>query len=273
MKKISTGILILLVILVAMPTHAQSPREQLNQLVAQLQASPGDTALRERIIKLAQEIKPPPALPEEAERRMARGSAAFKAAKSENDYKDAVREFEQAYNAAPWSGDIYYNLGLAQDKAGDYASAIRSLKLAMLAVPGSRETRTLLYEVEYRQEKANSPEALAARKREKDEGMLSAIEGAVFRWTHPDSRQTHTVEVRGRIASYKRVFDGGIVTASCPLSVVEKNATCEAFFDQTFGVSPWRIFIDVATHGRSVWTAWIEPSGKKLQPVILNRAN
>lgn len=261
-------------------SFAQSPREQLSQLATQLQATPSDTALRERIIKLAQEIKPPPAMPEEVERRMARGSAAFKAAKSENDFKDAVREFEQASLAAPWSGDIYYNLGVAHDKAGDYGASIRNLKLAMLAAPDSRETRTLLYEVEYRQEKASSPEAQAVKRQVQGDALLQALDGAVFRLV--DSfNATFTVEVRGRTATITRhqgrhnsrlatIEERPRVTGSCRLSVVDGNPQCEAPMVNFGG---YRVFIDIATHGQGVWIRWIGPDGKRESPQILNRAN
>ena len=69
-------------------TYAQSPREQLNQMVQQLQQTPNDNALREKIIKLALTVKPSPALPSEAERRMTRGGVAFKGATSVADYRD-----------------------------------------------------------------------------------------------------------------------------------------------------------------------------------------
>jgi hypothetical protein len=42
--------------------YAQSPREPLAQMVEQLQKTPADTALREKIIRLAPTLKPPPAL-------------------------------------------------------------------------------------------------------------------------------------------------------------------------------------------------------------------
>lgn len=156
MKRLSKFIVFSSAFICLATVYAQSPRDELKQLVTQLQNNPSDTALREKIIKLAKTAKLAPAIPEEVERSMARGAAAFKGAKNANDYKDAVREFEQASLAAPWSGDIYYNLGLAQDKAGDHASAVRNLKLALLASPNSREIKTLLYEVEYRAEKSVS---------------------------------------------------------------------------------------------------------------------
>lgn len=158
----------------------QSLGEQLNQLVTQLRANPNDTALRERIIKLAQEIKPSPGLPEEAARRMARGTAAFQDAKSATDYQISAREFDAATNAAPWLADAYFNLGMAQDKAGDYSAAIRSLKLAVLADPQSRETKSLLYQVEFRLEQANSPEVQAARRTQQQAAVKRSLGGAKF---------------------------------------------------------------------------------------------
>lgn len=156
MKTSSKRLLVVLTCLALAPSaYAQSPREQFQQMVEQLQKAPNDNALRERIIKLGAEIKPAPAVPEETERRMARGSAAFKAAISTAEYQDAVKEFEEAVLAAPWYGDAYFNLGVAQDKAGEFDAALRSLKLAQLASPDSKEIKSLVYEVEYRYEKSN----------------------------------------------------------------------------------------------------------------------
>lgn len=162
-KLISFGLALLVLTASA---YAQSPREQLQQLVEQLQRSPGDDGLRVRLITLALTIRPLPATPDEAERRMIRGRTAFLAAKSAADYQDAAKEFEQAALAAPWYGDAYFNLGLSQYKAERYEAALRSLKLAQLVSPDSREIKTLIYEVEYRQEKSNSPEAKAAREKD-----------------------------------------------------------------------------------------------------------
>lgn len=159
---------------------AQSPREQLQQLTIQLQQTPNDNALRERIIKLAVEIKPAPAIPEEVDRRMVRGAVAFKSATSASGYQDAAKEYEQATLTAPWYGDAYYNLGVAQDKAGNYKATLRSLKLALLTSPDSKEMKALIYEVEYRDEKENSPEAQAAREKEAEQRFVASLEGAKY---------------------------------------------------------------------------------------------
>jgi len=154
--KYKTTLAVLAFLALAANAHAQSPREQLKQMVGQLQKSPSDSALREKIIRLALTLKPSPALPDEAERRMVRGGAAFNGATSAADYQAAAKEFEQATLAAPWYGEAYYNLGVAQDKAEDYDAALRSLKLAALASPGSKDAEKLSYAVEFRKEKALS---------------------------------------------------------------------------------------------------------------------
>ena len=177
MKPTSKIVIFILAILTSMASaQTQSPREQLNQLVEQLQKTPTDNALREKIIKLAQTVKPAPAVPDEVQRRMARGRAAFMGAKSAADYQDAVNEFEQATLAAPWYGDAYYNLGVAQDKAEQYDAALRSLKLAQLTSLDSKEIKDLIYQVEYRNEKANSPAAREAR-RIVEERLRPNVEG------------------------------------------------------------------------------------------------
>lgn len=179
----------LLFCLLMLPSAARaaSPRAQLKELVEQARKTPDDDALREKIIKLAVKLKPAPALPEEAERRMARGTAAFKGARSISDYRDAAKEFEEAVLSAPWSGDAYYNLGVAQDKSEDYAAALRSLRLARLALPNGKEIKDLIYAVEYRNDKKNSPEAKADREaglqKEKEAARKKSLEGAVFAQT------------------------------------------------------------------------------------------
>lgn len=178
--------LLFAVLILTNSTYAESPHEQLRQMVEQLQKSPTDNALRENIIKLAQELKPAPAVPEEAERRMARGTAAFKGARSVADYRDAAKEFEQATLVAPWYGDAYFNLGVAQDKAENYEAALHSLKLAQLASPEVKEIKALIYEVEYRKERS-SPEVQAAKKKQQEqderraaEELIRGLEGAIF---------------------------------------------------------------------------------------------
>src|SRR5258708_5548494 len=50
----------------------------------------------------------------------------------------------------------YYNLGIAKEKVGDYAGAIRDLKIYLASNPAesdAKQAKALVYEIEYRQEK------------------------------------------------------------------------------------------------------------------------
>jgi tetratricopeptide (TPR) repeat protein len=168
------------------PSGAQtgSQQETLKQYITDLQKNPDDFALREKIIKHVQTMKPQPTLPDEAERFLSRGKAAVKIAKEPKDYHDAAVEFEKALQAAPWLGDAYYNLGIIQEKAGDLSGAMRNLKLYLLASPGAtdtKEVKDLIYELEFRQEKADKErreKKEASARLEQAERLLQLLSGA-----------------------------------------------------------------------------------------------
>jgi len=237
---LSCALLILLLFAIVVPARAQasSPQQTLDQYVADLQKNPDDTALREKIIRLVQEMKPAPTVPKEAERFMARGAAAVNSAKDANDFKDAVAEFEKATLAAPWLANAYYNLGVAQDKAGLYGEAMRSLKLYLLAAPNAPDANSvekLVYEIEYRQEKAakeaakeaeevkakeSSPEAVAARKQKEFAEWLGNLDGA--RYTMQDSNPwrafTLTLDIKGT-----ELVSGRTITWVSPSSDIPRH--------------------------------------------------
>jgi tetratricopeptide (TPR) repeat protein len=85
-------------------------------------------------------MKTAPTVPEDAERGVIRGTAFLQKATDVAGYKKAVTELEAATNAAPWLGLAYYNLGLAQEKAGMYKESIQSLKYYLLAAPDAKNT-------------------------------------------------------------------------------------------------------------------------------------
>lgn len=146
--------------------NAETTRDQLKRMVEQLQQSPNDNALREKIIKFATTLKPSPAIPEEANRREGRGKFAFRSAKSPEDYLSAASEFEGAIRSAPWVTGYYSDLCTIYEKAEKYAEAKRNceLYLAGLANPSQiSETKQRIAGLEFGIEKANSPEARATR--------------------------------------------------------------------------------------------------------------
>ena len=204
-SRIVSAIVVLLLGLSVSISQAQSLQQTLNQYVADLQKSPNDYALREKIIKHVQAMKPAPAIPRDAERFMNRGAAAAKSAKDANDFKDAVVEFEKATLAAPWMANAYYNLGVAQDKAGMYSSAIRSLKLYLVAAPNAPDAKNvekLIDEIEYRQEKAAkepSRQAAPVSQQTAFEDLLKKINGRRYFYPIPGQNgYAKTLDVSGK---------------------------------------------------------------------------
>jgi tetratricopeptide (TPR) repeat protein len=194
-------------------------REALNHYVKALQSVPGDSAkdqqLREKIILLAQKIRPAPAVPEEVERHLSRGRAAVKAAKDEQGYLRAANEFRQALKIAPWLADGYYNLGLVLDKGGKYTEAMQNLKLYLIVSPNAadaREVKQLIYEIEYRQE-----ETVRAN-------QLPDITGTWKRWLNGKWIATHDIRVTGRTIEIKYVkYDHPSIPPDSAFKVLVKD--------------------------------------------------
>ena len=173
MRKIFPAVLLIfmLSLVIISAAQAQSPQQTLNQYVSDLQKNPNDYALREKIIRHVQTMRPAPAVPEEAKRHLVRGKAAFKGAKEARDFQDAADEFKKALLYAPWLAEGYYNLGVIQDKAGHYDDAMKNLKFYLIAAPKAPDAdkvKELVYEIEYRKEKAAKDKEAAARKAAED---------------------------------------------------------------------------------------------------------
>ncbi len=165
MKPTSQIIIIILAILTLMASaQAQSPREQLSQMVEQLQKTPTDNALREKIIKLAQGVKPAPTVPPEAKRAFVMGGTYQKEAKSPEDFALAVKAFQDATTAAPWWGDAYYNLSVALESAKRYDEAKGALTLYLLSNPKDAEqAQERLYAIDAKKVLAAKQRAEAAK--------------------------------------------------------------------------------------------------------------
>jgi tetratricopeptide (TPR) repeat protein len=144
---------------------AAPPREQLKALTADLAKTPADDALRGRVIALAKTLKPAPPVPEEARRAFIRGNTAFKDAKDAAGYGRAASRFEEASVAAPWWADPYFNRAKAEQAAGRYDDALRTLKhyLAAAASPSEkRQGQDLIYELEEKRDGQKADAAAAS---------------------------------------------------------------------------------------------------------------
>lgn len=165
-------------LILANVASAESPREQLKQMAEQLQKTPTDNALREKIITLALKLKPAPAVPEEARRHFVKAVTLQKEAKTPEDYDLPIQEYRQALLLAPWWSDAYYDLSSALELKQQYAEAIQNLKLSILASPAGPDARAAqdkVYALEAKSEKQTkekAEQAAAARAAEAKFGWL-----------------------------------------------------------------------------------------------------
>lgn len=118
-----------------------NPRAGFLELIARLKSNPFDDTIRRRIIQLAEELKPPPAIPEEARKHFLEGAAIVKAAKTPAQQTLAAQSFTEAINVAPWWGDAYYNLGVAQELAEQYDKAQQAFAFYLLSNLDETERR------------------------------------------------------------------------------------------------------------------------------------
>jgi len=192
----------------AVSAQTPNPQETLQQHVASLQNNPNDYALREKIIKLAQEMQPAPAIPEEARRHYVKARALSEDAKQPSDFADAAEEFQKALLIAPWWGEAYMLMGVTLEAAQRYDAAIAALKLSMATKPSAevlRKTQDEIYKIEAKVEKAakeSSPAAMAAKTQQASDEWLKKLDGARYTrsFWDDDSRTTITyaIEIKGK---------------------------------------------------------------------------
>lgn len=121
-----------------------------------LKADEENRELREKVLRLALEIKPPPELPEPALRHQVRGRTALRAATSNDDLLAAADEFAKALATAPWDAASYFNLAVILEKAGRYGEAIANFSWYLLAAPDAEDrgmVQNRIYELQYMQER------------------------------------------------------------------------------------------------------------------------
>jgi hypothetical protein len=177
-----------------------SPQDTLNQYVSDLQRNPSDTALRENIIKLAQEMNPPPAVSEEARRHYVMAKTLFDGAKKPDDFGDSISEFKAALLAASWWPEANRDLGLALEAAQRFDDAIAYVKLYMATNPGDERLRAAqdeLYKIE-------AKKRLAAKAAQ--DAQLAAAEEA--RVKAEQQRLAYESSSEGKFETLLRKIDG-----------------------------------------------------------------
>ena len=194
---------LLLMLSMSLSSHAQSSNTDFQRAVLNYQQSPSYTTA-EKVIKLVQEMKTEPIVPDNYTILKAKGFYLFQQAQNVDDFKAVVEAFKQASLKAPWKAEIYYNLGLAQEKAGMMEDAIMNFRLYLLADPSTHRDEVLMKigELEAEKQKASevklkesSPESIAAQERKNFEDLLKKIDGR--RYTTSSGRIEYIIDVQG----------------------------------------------------------------------------
>ena len=256
-----------------------SPREHLNQYVADLQKNPSDDALREKIIKLALTLDPKPAIPDEAVVAAAKAKTIFANATAPDDMKAAAAAFSEASQRAPWVPDYYFNEGLALEKAGQFDDAIRALNFYLLAAPNSSDASDVRGRIEgirYAKEKAAADKkAEIERQAKRFVGRWGDASGHLIVEIHLDSVNYDYKYTGGSMATYKAIppasgafpCEGGC-SATIDYSVPEEpgsdaNGTIYFTLERyiRFSIGPDRRFFDR-------YHLKISPDGSKLTGTV-----
>ena len=98
---------------------------------------------------------------EEAKRHLVRGQAAAEMATVPADYDLAIEEFTKARSLAPDWPDVYYNLAVAQERAGKFGEAADSLKRYLQLAPNApnaESVRNLIIRLEFKAEQTITDE-------------------------------------------------------------------------------------------------------------------
>ena len=302
MKTLSVAIILSITISTVAFSQTATHNDQFKRHIAELQKSPDDQALREKIIKLALTLDPKPEIPEDAERFNARGKAAVKDAQSQKDFAEAAIEFEKATLAAPWLANPYFNLADTQSKSGDYAKAAQNLKLYLLAAPDSPDAKAvkeLMYEMEFKAEKIEKAKAEEQRreKEARDEQKRRDAAAAAERrrqeeiavWQRAQAERLESAKEERRKPIRVKYEGSTWVYVYKPAPAIEYYITCER---DSFHSYEWdtrageryreQILIDLAevngdefecsplSPGYSVTKYTISPDGKKITQTFIN---
>lgn len=173
MKKISLIALALVLLFVFMSlVQAQSPQDTLTQYLSDLQKNPNDYALRQKIIRHVQTMKPAPAIPEDARRYFVKAVTMQKEAKNTKGFEIAVNAYNQALLIAPWWPEAYYNLSIALESSGQYDEAVKALKLYLVTNPSASDVRAAqdkIYAIEAKKEISQTQAQEIEKKRVEEE--------------------------------------------------------------------------------------------------------
>lgn len=107
-----------------------------------------EVSLRQKIITLVAQMSFKPRIPDAALRHEADGREAAREAQGIDDLlNNAIPEFQQAVNIAPWWADGYWNLAVALKNAKLYNQAAQNLQYYLLTNPNAPNAASIKMEI------------------------------------------------------------------------------------------------------------------------------
>ncbi len=188
MKKISKASIITLMlaafIIPPQLVFSSDSRKTFDRLVSELRDNPSDKVLRKKIIEMALDMESRPAKPEEV--KILKGKAAYqiKIASNEREVLAAVETYRSALALAPWDSSGYYNLAVAEQRAGLPTEAIEDFRWYIMASPGADDHGKVLakigaLEVEQEAKKKEYEAAVEQQKRDAAMQQQAAVNAEV----------------------------------------------------------------------------------------------
>jgi len=196
----------------ALNSFAQTKRDAMDQYIADLQKNPFNNSagaindyhysLLEKIIKISTDISPLPAIPEEARKKYIMAITLRDEAKKKEDYSQPIVWLQEARTVAPWWPDIYKELGLTNELAGNYTQAIQNLQWYLLTKPTEQDTRAAqdeIYKITAKEEKAV--------KNDEENNVIKKLVGlwAIGELSESGVDLNHPVLIQGKIAEVYRM--------------------------------------------------------------------
>lgn len=140
--KLIVGLSLAIFAFTAVPSAAVAADAQtLQKAVLALKHQPANDQLRIKVIKLAQQLRPAPAVPSRARRYIEAGAQIRNDAEGMADYQRAVIDYRAAISDAPWWGEGYLEASDALQDAGLYDEAIKDLNFYILTNPGDAQVK------------------------------------------------------------------------------------------------------------------------------------
>ncbi len=121
--------------------QSMTPQERFAVSLKLFQQHPQDDSLRQNVIKLANALAEPPAIPEEARQLFAEASSQMKKANSPQALALPSGLLRKALEIAPWWANAYYNYSRALELSGQYDEAAKQLNYYLQLNPSEADAR------------------------------------------------------------------------------------------------------------------------------------